>query len=50
MSEKKKEGKAALEEGKAAKEEPPMPLLESVLKVYIHCEVCARNVRRCLRG
>ena len=39
-----------LEEGKAAKEEPPLPLLESVLKVYIHCEGCARNVSLCLSG
>ena len=48
--EEKKEEKAAPEEGKAAKEEPPPPPPEIVLKVYMHCEGCARKVRRCLKG
>lgn len=38
------------EEEKAAKEEPPPPPPEIVLKVYMHCEGCARKVRRCLKG
>ncbi|XP_038896060.1 heavy metal-associated isoprenylated plant protein 7-like [Benincasa hispida] len=29
---------------------PPLPPPEIVLKVYMHCEGCARKVRRCLRG
>lgn len=29
---------------------PPPPPPEIVLKVYMHCEGCARKVRRCLRG
>ncbi|KAJ9676591.1 hypothetical protein PVL29_021886 [Vitis rotundifolia] len=46
----KKEEKAAPEEGKAAKDEPPPPPPEIVLRVYMHCEGCARKVRRCLKG
>ncbi|GMY15148.1 heavy metal-associated isoprenylated plant protein 7 [Fagus crenata] len=42
------------EEGKEAKEEapppPPPPPPEIVLKVYMHCEGCARKVRRSLKG
>ncbi|KAL4634510.1 hypothetical protein ACB092_04G204700 [Castanea dentata] len=40
-------------DGKEAKEEtppPPPPPQEVVLKVYMHCEGCARKVRRCLKG
>ena len=37
-------------EGKAAKEELPLPPSEIVLKVHMHCEGCARKVRRCLKG
>lgn len=48
--EEKKEEKAAPEEGKAAKAEPPPPPPEIVLRVYMHCEGCARKVRRCLKG
>lgn len=29
---------------------PPPPPQEIVLKVYMHCEGCARKVRRCLKG
>ncbi|KAL3654997.1 hypothetical protein CASFOL_000783 [Castilleja foliolosa] len=29
---------------------PPPPPAEIVLKVYMHCEGCARKVRRCLNG
>ncbi|XP_022776254.1 heavy metal-associated isoprenylated plant protein 7-like [Durio zibethinus] len=48
--EKKEEKKA--EEPKDVKEskgESPAPPQEIVLKVYMHCEGCARKVRRCLR-
>ncbi|XP_023001059.1 heavy metal-associated isoprenylated plant protein 7-like [Cucurbita maxima] len=44
-TEESKEGK----EQQPAKEEVPPPP-EIVLKVYMHCEGCARKVRRCLRG
>lgn len=39
-------------ESKAATETPPPPPppQEIILKVYMHCEACARKVRRCLRG
>ncbi|TYJ20484.1 hypothetical protein E1A91_A09G268100v1 [Gossypium mustelinum] len=54
--EKKGEEKAATEEKKEekkaeeAKEESPVVPQEIVLKVYMHCEGCARKVRRCLSG
>ncbi|KAJ0111311.1 hypothetical protein Patl1_01249 [Pistacia atlantica] len=55
--EKKEEEKApaekqpAAEESKEGKEEQaPPPPQEIVLKVYMHCEGCARKVRRCLKG
>ena len=44
--EKKEEPKA---EVKKAEEQPPPPQ-EIVLRVYMHCEGCARKVRRCLKG
>ncbi|KAJ4974800.1 hypothetical protein NE237_007974 [Protea cynaroides] len=54
-SEEKKEDKKT-EESKDAKEtdskeskEPPPPQ-EIVLRVFMHCEGCARKIRRCLRG
>lgn len=52
---KKEEAPKAAEEGKEekkpeeAKAEPPPPQ-EIVLKVFMHCEGCARKVRRCLKG
>ncbi|CAI0446506.1 unnamed protein product [Linum tenue] len=54
--EKKKEDKPAekKEGGEEPKVEeaapPPPPPQEIVLKVYMHCEGCARKVRRCLKG
>ncbi|KAH1089051.1 hypothetical protein J1N35_016308 [Gossypium stocksii] len=54
--EKKGEEKAATEEKKEekkaeeTKEESPVVPQEIVLKVYMHCEGCARKVRRCLSG
>ncbi|CAN4100624.1 unnamed protein product [Withania somnifera] len=38
----------AEEESKEAKPEPPPP--EIVLRVFMHCEGCARKVRKCLKG
>lgn len=29
---------------------PPPPPQEIILRVYMHCEGCARKVRRCLKG
>ncbi|XP_056170228.1 heavy metal-associated isoprenylated plant protein 7-like [Syzygium oleosum] len=56
--EEKKPEKAADEEKKGEKKAeeskdpppPPPPPPEIVLKVYMHCEGCARKVRRCLKG
>lgn len=50
-AEEKKEEKKA-EESKDGKESPapPPPPQEIVLKVFMHCEGCARKVRRCLKG
>lgn len=53
LPEKEEEGKTEEpNEGKDAKEQdsPPPPPPEIVLKVYMHCEGCARKVRRCLKG
>ncbi|XWS60242.1 hypothetical protein CRYUN_Cryun07bG0019000 [Craigia yunnanensis] len=51
-AEEKKEEKKAEEpkDGKESKEESPVPPQEIILKVYMHCEGCARKVRRCLKG
>ncbi|XP_071710588.1 heavy metal-associated isoprenylated plant protein 7-like [Rutidosis leptorrhynchoides] len=48
--EEKKEEPAKADEKKAeeSKDAPPAP--EIVLRVFMHCEGCARKVRRCLRG
>ncbi|KAI7755926.1 hypothetical protein M8C21_023297 [Ambrosia artemisiifolia] len=55
--EKKEEAPAKPEEEKKAEESkdaapppPPPPPPEIVLRVFMHCEGCARKVRRCLRG
>ncbi|KAF8005833.1 hypothetical protein BT93_K0192 [Corymbia citriodora subsp. variegata] len=53
--EEKKPEKAADEEKKGEKKaeeskDPPPPPPEIVLKVYMHCEGCARKVRRSLSG
>ncbi|KAM5571621.1 heavy metal-associated isoprenylated plant protein 7-like [Rosa sericea] len=53
-AEEKKEDKKA-GEGKDGKEgdappPPPPPPQEIVLRVYMHCEGCARKVKRCLKG
>lgn len=42
-----KDGKESKEAKEAAAAPPPQ---EIVLKVYMHCEGCARKVRRCLKG
>ncbi|MED6216637.1 hypothetical protein PIB30_009525 [Stylosanthes scabra] len=49
---KKEEGEKKPEESKDDKpaEEAPAPPPEIVLKVFMHCEGCARKVRRSLRG
>ncbi|KAL8250315.1 hypothetical protein R6Q59_034008 [Mikania micrantha] len=38
------------EDSKEAPPAPPPPPPEIVLRVFMHCEGCARKVRRCLRG
>ncbi|KAF2311523.1 hypothetical protein GH714_024551 [Hevea brasiliensis] len=48
-AEEKKEEKKP-EDLKESKEEVPPTPQEIVLKVYMHCEGCARKVRRCLKG
>ncbi|THG02317.1 hypothetical protein TEA_021159 [Camellia sinensis var. sinensis] len=45
-AEEKKEDKKAEE----PKDPPPPPPQEIVLSVYMHCEGCARKVRRCLKN
>ncbi|PSS07655.1 Heavy metal-associated isoprenylated plant protein, partial [Actinidia chinensis var. chinensis] len=47
--EKKEEPKAEVKKEEMKAEEPPQPQ-EIVLRVYMHCEGCARKVRRCLKG
>lgn len=54
LADNKKEEKKAEEEGKDGKQakdqsETQAPQ-EIVLRVYMHCEGCARKVRRCLKG
>ncbi|XP_028765196.1 heavy metal-associated isoprenylated plant protein 7-like [Neltuma alba] len=54
----KEEAKKPENQGEDKKEEeskdktppPPPPPPEIVLKVFMHCEGCARKVRRCLKG
>ncbi|KAH6799208.1 Heavy metal transport/detoxification superfamily protein [Perilla frutescens var. frutescens] len=56
--EKKDEAVKAAEDGKkedkkseeAKAEQAPLPPQEIVLRVFMHCEGCARKVRRCLKG
>ncbi|OIW00258.1 hypothetical protein TanjilG_27509 [Lupinus angustifolius] len=50
--EEKKPEKAAEEskDGKETKDQQPAPPPEIVLKVFMHCEGCARKVRRSLKG
>ncbi|XP_071731780.1 heavy metal-associated isoprenylated plant protein 7 [Rutidosis leptorrhynchoides] len=38
------------EESKDAPPAPPPPPPEIILRVFMHCEGCARKVRRCLKG
>ncbi|KAK8488942.1 hypothetical protein V6N13_060938 [Hibiscus sabdariffa] len=49
MEEKKVEEGKEVEEEKKGEESPALPQ-EIILKVYMHCEGCARKVRRCLTG
>jgi hypothetical protein len=44
----KKEGGGGEKDEKA--EAPPPPPEEVVMRVYMHCEGCARKVKRCLKG
>ncbi|KAJ4814739.1 Heavy metal transport/detoxification superfamily protein [Rhynchospora pubera] len=44
----KKEGGGGGTEEKA--EAPPPPPEEIIMRVYMHCEGCARKVKRCLKG
>ncbi|KAL0464091.1 UNVERIFIED_CONTAM: Heavy metal-associated isoprenylated plant protein 7 [Sesamum latifolium] len=48
--EKKSEESKAEEAAPPPPPPPPPPPQEIVLKVYMHCEGCARKVRRCLKG
>ncbi|XP_021287099.1 LOW QUALITY PROTEIN: heavy metal-associated isoprenylated plant protein 7-like [Herrania umbratica] len=48
--EKKEEKKGEESKDEKSKEKSPAPPQEIILKVYMHCEGCARKVRRCLRG
>ncbi|PHU15636.1 hypothetical protein BC332_16841 [Capsicum chinense] len=52
VGEEKKEEKKVEEESKEAKPEPPPPPPppEIVLRVFMHCEGCARKVRKSLKG
>ncbi|KAL6497281.1 hypothetical protein OROGR_029210 [Orobanche gracilis] len=42
--------KANDDEKKSEEQSPPPPPQEIVLRVFMHCEGCARKVRRCLKG
>ncbi|KAM7272969.1 hypothetical protein ACFE04_027633 [Oxalis oulophora] len=44
------EKKTGDEKKEEAAPPPPPPPQEIVLKVYMHCEGCAKKVRRCLKG
>lgn len=50
--EKKEEAKPdkPSDEKKAEESKEPPPPQEIILRVYMHCEGCARKVRRCLKG
>lgn len=48
--EEKKEGEKATEEKKPEETKEPVPPPEILLKVFMHCEGCARKVRRSLKG
>uniref|UniRef100_A0A5B6ZPP7 HMA domain-containing protein n=1 Tax=Davidia involucrata TaxID=16924 RepID=A0A5B6ZPP7_DAVIN len=48
-AEKASEDKKEEKKTEDSKENPPPPQ-EIVLRVYMHCEGCARKVRRCLKG
>ncbi|KAF9606830.1 hypothetical protein IFM89_029287 [Coptis chinensis] len=47
--EKKPEEKKEEKKTEESKDPPPPPPDEIVLKVYMHCEGCARKVKRCLK-
>lgn len=48
---KKSEGGNNEKDNKDSKEEqPPPPPPEIIMRVYMHCEGCARKVRKCLKG
>ncbi|KAJ0972560.1 hypothetical protein J5N97_020519 [Dioscorea zingiberensis] len=49
-AEKKEDGGDAKPEEAAPPPPPPPPPEEIVMRVYMHCEGCARKVRRCLKG
>ena len=46
----KEKAREEKKEGKATKEEMPLPSSEIVLKVHMHYEGCAGKVRQCLKG
>ncbi|XP_003575022.1 heavy metal-associated isoprenylated plant protein 7 [Brachypodium distachyon] len=49
--EKKEEGAGAEEKGEEKKEDvPPPPPEEVVMRVYMHCQGCARKVKKILKG
>ncbi|KAF4361135.1 hypothetical protein F8388_007600 [Cannabis sativa] len=50
VAEEKKEEKKTEEASKDQAPPPPPPPQEIVLRVFMHCEGCARKVRRCLKG
>ncbi|XP_015882199.1 heavy metal-associated isoprenylated plant protein 7 isoform X2 [Ziziphus jujuba] len=49
-TEESKDGKEDKDKDQSAAPAPPPPPKEIVLKVYMHCEGCARKVKRCLKG
>ncbi|GAV89447.1 HMA domain-containing protein [Cephalotus follicularis] len=49
-AEEKKEEQKTDESKEAKQESNPPPPQEIIFKVYMHCEGCARKVRRCLKG